>query len=413
MANNNYGYVLNKSQIQSQLLNRGAYKSALSQLGRQASTEVGQAFQQYADTIEAAYVTSSQNKNFVSASPMFSGYKRELESDIDTQLDQIYKQASAAYQQNLSTIAEQYAKGASEVVSDATKQTDLANKYWQAHLDYYNKYLREELLNSNLAGVALTDMIERAKFGDVSPYENYIQNWFTEDEEGSRMKTVDELLTNMTERDAEGNLVFNEDTVKFLQMLEDVDTDDILRRSIGSEYKSFSDWLRENNYDVYEWAASDQGVGFGSGFNLFRELADMPENTQFRSYQSFTEMPENKQKRFIDENKDNLLKTLEVSESVQKDVDKLWSNIFYANQKNSDYITVPEGYQSEIYDYYREYFDKHPTKLSDLDKDSIKKLKDEVAKYSIKNNIENLAKQLYGSDYSESDIEFLKKELGL
>lgn len=413
MANNNYGYVLNKSQIQSQLLNRGAYKSALSQLGRQASTEVGQAFQQYADTIEAAYVTSSQNKNFVSASPMFSGYKRELESDIDTQLDQIYKQASAAYQQNLSTIAEQYAKGASEVVSDATKQTDLANKYWQAHLDYYNKYLREELSNSNLAGVALTDMIERAKFGDVSPYENYIQNWFTEDEEGSRMKTVDELLTNMTERDAEGNLVFNEDTVKFLQMLEDVDTDDILRRSIGSEYKSFSDWLRENNYDVYEWAASDQGVGFGSGFNLFRELADMPENTQFRSYQSFTEMPENKQKRFIDENKDNLLKTLEVSESVQKDVDKLWSNIFYANQKNSDYITVPEGYQSEIYDYYREYFDKHPTKLSDLDKDSIKKLKDEVAKYSIKNNIENLAKQLYSSDYSESDIEFLKKELGL
>lgn len=413
MANNNYGYVLNKSQIQSQLLNRGAYKSALSQLGRQASTEVGQAFQQYADTIEAAYVTSSQNKNFVSASPMFSGYKRELESDIDTQLDQIYKQASAAYQQNLSTIAEQYAKGANEVVSDATKQTDLANKYWQAHLDYYNKYLREELPNSNLAGVALTDMIERAKFGDVSPYENYIQNWFTEDEEGSRMKTVDELLTNMTERDAEGNLVFNEDTVKFLQMLEDVDTDDILRRSIGSEYKSFSDWLRENNYDVYEWAASDQGVGFGSGFNLFRELADMPENTQFRSYQSFTEMPENKQKRFIDENKDNLLKTLEVSESVQKDVDKLWSNIFYANQKNSDYITVPEGYQSEIYDYYREYFDKHPTKLSDLDKDSIKKLKDEVAKYSIKNNIENLVKQLYGSDYSESDIEFLKKELGL
>lgn len=301
MASNNYGYVLNKSQIQSQLLNKGAYKSALDQLGREASTEAGQAFQRYGDTLEAAYATSLQNRNLVSASPMFSGYKHELESDIDTQLDQIYKQASAAYQQNLSTIAEQYAKGASEIASDVGKQTDLANKYWQAHLDYYDKYLREELPNSNLMGVTLADMIKRAKSGDISPYENYIQNWFTEGEEGSRMKTVDELLTGMTERDAEGNLVFNEDTVKFLQMFEDVDTDDILRKSIGSEYKSFSNWLRENDYDVYEWAASDQGAGLGSGFNLFRELADMPENTQFRSYQSFADMPENKQENFIEE----------------------------------------------------------------------------------------------------------------
>lgn len=427
MGNNNYGYVLNKSQIQSQLLNRGAYKSALDQLGRQASTEAGQAFQQYGDTVEAAYATSLQNKNLVSASPMFSGYKRELESDIDTQLDQIYKQASAAYQQNLSTIAEQYAKGASEVVSDATKQTDLANKYWQAHLDYYDKYLREELPNSNLMGVTLSEMIKRAKSGDISPYENYIQNWFTEDENGPRMKTIDELLVGMTEKDAEGKLIFNEDTVKFLQMLEDYDESEILSKAVGSEYKSFSDWLRENDYDTYEWSLTDQGKGFGSGFDLFRELADMPENLHFRSYQSFAEMPENKQRSFIEENKDDLIKSMvpyvnwEISDNQGGDSPRLSSYLAGIDDKGfKDYIT-----ERLKEDYYKNA--KNPEegvwfpsiRYSNI-KGSLNKSNKEMQEYINQlgyeyykdKQIDDLAKRLYGN-YSESDLEFLKKELGL
>ena len=222
MANNDYGYVLSKSQLRSDLMGKGAYKNVLDQLGRSSLESQGEAYQQYGDTIERAYATSLQQQNQLSPN-LFSGYRKEISSDIDTQLADVYQSAAEAYKKNLGTIAEQYQAGVENVYKATEQESDLLDRYTQAHFDYYENYL--------------DDIIAGA--GSMLPY-------LTKGEGDKQVPlTKEELMARVF--DTEGNLTKEGRTIlPYLENLREKDT-------YRWEGKTFSDWLRANYNDLYEF----------------------------------------------------------------------------------------------------------------------------------------------------------------
>lgn len=220
MANNDYGYVLSKSQLRSDLMGKGAYKNVLDQLGRSSLESQGEAYQAYGDTIERAYATSLRQQNQLSPN-IFSGYRKEISSDIDTQLADVYQSAAEAYKKNLGTIAEQYQAGVENVYKATESEADLLDRYTQAHFDYYENYVDDIIANA----------------GNMLPY-------LTKGS-GQEPLTKEELMARVF--DTDGKLTeYGKTILPYLENLRESDT-------YNWEGKTFSDWLRANYNDLYEF----------------------------------------------------------------------------------------------------------------------------------------------------------------
>ena len=258
------GYILSKSDLRTNLINKGAYKSAidaleqtrdssldtlervrrssLDYLGKESEIEAGSVYNQYADTIEQAYASAQKSRNALLGSNITSGYKQELSGDIDTQLDDIYRQASDAYKQKMYTIAEQYQegsgniyeqyqkeseniyeqyqKGYADIYKSAEEEADYTDQYASAYLDYYD-YIKDDLINDETVGSYF-------RHADGTP--------ITKEELIGRMYSGDELTD-------EGRFVFD--------LL-----GDISNRNAEFKDRDFSTWLRTNKTDLYDWANS-------------------------------------------------------------------------------------------------------------------------------------------------------------
>jgi hypothetical protein len=247
----------------------------------------------YGRAVNDAYISAMANQAAISGSALGEGYKNALLADTSSALEEAFNSYYANYQSGLQTIATDTAKANQAITDELTLQAENTVKFSDAPYEYlqalFNRYNDGEVLDSE--GNAINIFDDTNKYGE----QNWIKYVNRDAETGELiLKSKDELFYPKYEliddgkggqyreyssfRDESGNLT-----------LAGMDFYDQMLNEFGAtrEGLSFSDWLYENDKDLYDWAAgynpynyTESGTNIGTMKTMFG-LASTDETYRF------------------------------------------------------------------------------------------------------------------------------------
>lgn len=216
----------------------------------------------YGAAMNEAYLASLQQHDAIANSALGQGYKERLFQDNDAALQEAFNSYYANYQSGLSTVAQQTAESNQAITTALTEQAEYTNKMIEKPYEYlqyvFEQYNSGQILNAEGEPVNI--------FADEDNWNKYT---FTDENGELHLKTKDQLMygSETPFYDKNGNLT-----------LAGADFYDQMLNELGPSRTgpSFDAWLKENDADLYNWAASynpydytDKGTNYGSFKTLF------------------------------------------------------------------------------------------------------------------------------------------------
>lgn len=216
----------------------------------------------YGSAMNEAYLASLQQANAISGSNLGQGYKERLLEDNQAALEEAFNSYRANYQSNLATISQETATANQAITDELTEQAERTNLMSEKPYEYlqylYNTYGEGD----DKENIFLTE-------------DNWRKYTYTDEDGETHLKTKEMLLHGdgsddfQSFYDKDGNIT-----------LAGADFYDQMLNEFGpirvGKGLSFSEWLKENDTELFEWASSanaydysDKGTNFGSFKTLF------------------------------------------------------------------------------------------------------------------------------------------------